>query len=82
MWHTSCAGSAPNSQRMAFTRCNILLWSAGGMMPDLQPQDIERVMHGNEDLMPVSHRGNCREHLFDLSRCIETSVHHVRHAQL
>ena len=24
-------------------------------MPELQPQDIERVMHGNEDLMQLSH---------------------------
>ena len=29
--------------------------SAGSMMPELQPQDIERVMHGNEDLMQLSH---------------------------
>ena len=42
---------------------------AGDMMPDLQPQDIERVMHGNEDLMQVSHLVDSKDHFpLDLSR--------------
>ena len=67
---------------MASAYNDLLVWCAGNMMPDLQPQDIERVMHGNEDLMQVSHRGSSREHLFDLSRYRETSLHQVRHTQL
>ena len=52
---TGCIGDATYRRCMAYILASIVKCYAGSMMPELRPQDIERVMHGNEDLMQMSH---------------------------